>query len=149
MFKLAQEDKAKRGDKAISINLFDKVSQLEMCKNMGDQAVALNHCLNEHIVNRKVHEVLKAKGGKNNYNRQRTQNNKRDDDDRKGNNYKKDNWQKDEPEGSWKMQDTTEKAKLKEKARAMHEKVMTEKNVAQQIRLILNVITPDNYDKKF
>lgn len=35
---------------------------------------------------------------------------------------------KDEPIGSWKMEDTAEKAKLKEKAKAMHEKVNMAKN---------------------
>jgi hypothetical protein len=51
--------------------------------------------------------------------------------------------------GSWKMEDTAEKAKLREKAKAMYEKVTMVKNEEQKIRLILNVITPDNYDKKF
>ena len=51
--------------------------------------------------------------------------------------------------GTWKQEDTTEKAKLKEKAIAMHAKVTMEKNESQKIRLILNVITPDNYEKKF
>lgn len=47
------------------------------------------------------------------------------------------------------MEDTAEKAKLKEKAKAMYEKVNQDKNEEQKIRLILNVITPENYDKKF
>lgn len=52
-------------------------------------------------------------------------------------------------DGNWKQADTAEKTKLKEKALEMHKKVQMEKNEAQKIRLILNVITPDNYDKKF
>lgn len=46
------------------------------------------------------------------------------------------------------MEDTAEKAKLKAKAKAMHEKVNMAKNEEQRIRLILNIITPDNYDRK-
>jgi hypothetical protein len=47
------------------------------------------------------------------------------------------------------MEDTAEKAKLREKAIAMQKKVKMEKNTEQKIRLILNVITPDNFEKKF
>lgn len=47
------------------------------------------------------------------------------------------------------MEDTAEKAILKEKAKEMIKKCQMVKNEGQQIRLILNVITPDNYDKKF
>jgi len=64
---LAAEDKTKRGEGPIGINLFDKISQLSLCMKKDDeQAVELNHCLNEHIVNRKVKDVVKAKGGRNN-----------------------------------------------------------------------------------
>jgi hypothetical protein len=51
--------------------------------------------------------------------------------------------------GSWKQEDTQEKARLREKALAMHKKATMAKNDAQKIRLILNVITPDNFEKKF
>jgi hypothetical protein len=51
--------------------------------------------------------------------------------------------------GSWKPEDTEEKRKLKEQAKKMHEKASQEKNTIQKIKLILNVITPDNYEKKF
>jgi len=47
------------------------------------------------------------------------------------------------------MEDTAEKAKLREKAKAMYEKVSQSKNEVQKIRLNLNLITPENYDKKF
>jgi len=49
----------------------------------------------------------------------------------------------------WKPEDSKEKAKLKEQAIAMQKKVTMEKNEAQKIRLILNVITPENFEKKF
>jgi len=87
-----------------------------------------------------VDELQKAKFNKNNnMNKQKSYHNKRENDDHnfaKGvstggnyNNYNKNNnnyiysWGKDEIVGSWKMEDTAEKAKLKEKARAMYEKV--------------------------
>lgn len=152
VLKLAAEDKTRRKDGPIGIHLFDKISQLKLCQNVSQDAYQLSHCLNEHIVSRKIHETVKSKGGKNYNNRQRPQQ-RRDDNDNfnKGGSIKKDGWGKNEADndGTWKMQDTTEKAKLKEKARAMHEKVKLAKNEEQQIRLILNVITPDNYDKKF
>jgi len=42
-----------------------------------------------------------------------------------------------------------EKELLKQQAQARQENLKQEKNVIQKIRLILNVITPDNFDKKF
>lgn len=38
---------------------------------------------------------------------------------------------------------------LTEKSRTVIEKAKGAKNVDQQIRLIINVITPDNFNKKF
>ena len=39
--------------------------------------------------------------------------------------------------------------KLKAAAAAIHAKVQLSKNATQKIKLILNVIAPDNYTKKF
>ena len=36
-----------------------------------------------------------------------------------------------------------------EKSRQVHQKVTGDKNIHQQIRLIINVIAPDNFEKKF
>lgn len=41
------------------------------------------------------------------------------------------------------------KKKLQEESKQKLEKVRAEKNVIQQIRLMVNVITPDNFEKKF
>lgn len=49
----------------------------------------------------------------------------------------------------WKMEDNTEKKKLIEMAKEMHKKAIMPKSQTQQVKLILNVITPDNYPKKF
>jgi len=50
---------------------------------------------------------------------------------------------------NWLKKDTDEKANLKAAAATQMKKMRAEKNENQKIRLILNVITPDNYDKKF
>jgi hypothetical protein len=39
--------------------------------------------------------------------------------------------------------------KLEEQSKKMIQEVKKERNVTQQIRLICNVIAPDNFDKKF
>ena len=67
------------------------------------------------------------------------------------NNYnnKPHGYQQDSMQTPWKPEDSKEKAKLKEQAIAMQKKVTMEKNEAQKIRLILNVITPENFEKKF
>lgn len=41
------------------------------------------------------------------------------------------------------------KQKLKEDSKKVLEKARSDKNTQQQIRLIVNVITPENFDKKF
>ena len=43
----------------------------------------------------------------------------------------------------------TDVQRLKEEAKQTYEKIKKEKKVDQQIRLICNQITPDNFDKKF
>ena len=51
--------------------------------------------------------------------------------------------------GTWKQEDNQEKAKLKEQAAANIAKIRADKNDTQKIKLILNVIAPDNFQKKF
>ena len=45
--------------------------------------------------------------------------------------------------------DDKDKQKLKDESKAFIEKARAAKNVPQQIRLIINQITPDNLEKKF
>ena len=47
------------------------------------------------------------------------------------------------------MQDVEEVQRIKKLAQDTHDKATKEKNATQKIRLILNVIAPDNYAKKF
>ena len=56
---------------------------------------------------------------------------------------------RDEDFGSWLKEDNEEKIKLKQAAASMKEKLKGDKKEDQKIRLILNVISPDNYEKKF
>ena len=151
ILKLGKEDKESRGTKPISIDLFAKVCGLKLCSGDKENVKSYSHCLNVHIAERVVSETMKSKGGRNNNNRQKNYNNRNRDDDNgdfnKGSKmHQRNNWKKEEefPIGMWKMEDTAEKAKLKEKAKAMYEKVNMTKNETQQIRLILNIITPDN-----
>lgn len=118
----------------------------ETVKKLGDK------CLNLVFTNKDGLESIKSKG-KLSYGRKpnKYNNNKDgDDNDYKNKNNYKNNWNNNADTGGiWKQEDTAEKAKLKEKALAMQKKVQMEKNEAQKIRLILNVITPDNFEKKF
>lgn len=158
----AKRDKETRGDGPISIDLFAKIGKLKLCQPTFDQLDKFSYCINIHIAKRSVAEQMRAKGGKQGYNRQKTGGHshggkKGDDEDyqrgggnRQGGYNRHNNWNNQaDIGGSWKMEDTAEKAKLKEKAKAMYEKVNQDKNEEQKIRLILNVITPENYDKKF
>ena len=52
-------------------------------------------------------------------------------------------------QGGWKQEDNEEKKKLKEQAQAMQAKIKMPRSDARQIRLIMNVIAPDNFEKKF
>jgi len=153
-----QADSKKDG--AISIELFKKFGQLSLFDSKDGEIEALSYCLNVKVVGREVFDVQKGKAGGNKNNRynnkphhQRRQNEGDDNDFSKGQktNYNRHNnqgWNNNEM-GSWKQEDTAEKAKLREKAIVMQKKVMMEKNENQKIRLILNIITPDNYEKKF
>jgi hypothetical protein len=51
--------------------------------------------------------------------------------------------------GTWKQEDNQEKAKLREQAQANYAKIKGDKNETQKIKLILNVIAPDNFQRKF
>lgn len=51
--------------------------------------------------------------------------------------------------GTWKQEDNQEKAKLREQAQANYNKIKGDKNETQKIKLILNIIAPDNFEKKF
>lgn len=114
----------------------------------------MSHCINVHIINRTVVEEQKGKNTGSRGNAPKGRGGQRHHDGEnegfnKGTakpNYARGNYN---DMGSWKQEDTQEKARLKEKAVAMHKKVTMAKNEAQKIRLILNVITPDNYEKKF
>lgn len=58
------------------------------------------------------------------------------------NNYNQD-------QGQFRVVDTAEKRKLVEQAQANKTKISQPKNVIQKVKLILNVIAPDNAEKKF
>jgi len=51
--------------------------------------------------------------------------------------------------GLWREEDVGEKNKLKQIAIKNHENAKKDKNENQKIRLILNIIAPDNYVRKF
>lgn len=55
---------------------------------------------------------------------------------------------RDEDFGSWIKEDNEEKLKLKQQAARMKEQLKGDKKDEQKIRLILNVISPDNFEKK-
>jgi hypothetical protein len=52
-------------------------------------------------------------------------------------------------QGFWKPEDNQEKAKLREQAIENQKRMKADKNDTQKIKLILNVIAPDNFEKKF
>jgi hypothetical protein len=54
------------------------------------------------------------------------------------------------PEDEFKRQEANElRKKLFEESKKIIEKAKSDKNTQQKIRLIVNVITPDNFEKKF
>lgn len=66
----------------------------------------------------------------------------------RGDNFKKGGGRVDTPSDPWKREDNQEKLKLKQQAAQFKQKISSDKNTEQKIRLILNVISPDNMDKK-
>jgi hypothetical protein len=68
--------------------------------------------------------------------------------ERGGDNFKKGGGRVDTPSDPWKREDNQEKLKLKQQAAKFKQKIGGDKNTEQKIRLILNVISPDNMDKK-
>jgi len=128
VLKELQADKKSRGENGpISLDLFTKLGALTLCKTSEEGVDNLTHCLNKHIVAREEVETQKSKGGQNKYQKQRTQHNRNrndgdDNDFSKGQKYGRQNtnWNNHQEFGQWKQEDTAEKAKLKEKAQAMH-----------------------------
>lgn len=49
----------------------------------------------------------------------------------------------------WKQEVSKEQTKLREEAQKAIQSVRRDKNDIQKIRLILNVIAPDNFERKF
>jgi len=116
-----KEDKIKRKEnEPINLDLFIKLGSLKVCQTKDSVAESLDHVLNKHLIIRVECETQKGKGGNknNNYQRGKTQHNKGGDgnDFNKGSkqHYNRNNTFHDM--GSWKQEDTAEKAKLKEKA---------------------------------
>jgi len=172
LFKTILKQKKEQKDDVISLDFFKKVGELKICKSKDKSVDDMQHSVHtfylERVVNR--HYELQMKRGNRGDNRgnrgrgghygrggARNYNNDNEDggDFSKGGakpNYHQNrhhNNKQDWNQGGWKQEDSEEKAKLKAKALAMQAKVKMEKNEAQKIRLILNVITPDNYEKKF
>lgn len=149
------------GDKPISIELLKKVMNLKISDAKDD----FKHCANPLIVERVVAQEVEAKKSNknynnrnNNYNNNRNNNRNRDNDNNqfdkntaKPQQYNQHNNNNIRSNGGtpWKQEDNEEKTKLREQAKKMHDKVTQSKNEEQKIRLILNIITPDNFVKKF
>ena len=49
--------------------------------------------------------------------------------------------------GGWLKEDNHERAELRKKAQEMRSKIAAPKNTIQKIKLIMNRITPDNYER--
>lgn len=130
-----------------------QIGSLKLCKTKEAKAESLEHCVSVVLAGREDPEDIKGKQGggyRNNNQMQKKSSYNKDGeggDFQRNRPYKQHNFR--ESEGEWKREDTEERMKLKQKALEIQKKVKMEKNESQKIRLILNVITPDNFDKKF
>jgi hypothetical protein len=141
-------------DGVIDLEMFKKVGTLKICQSQ--EAKVTDECLknsvNAALLDREVKEVVEGmtkmkknyshnnKPGKGGYN------NQYGDDFAKGTAGK---GKYGNQGGMWKQEDNQEKAKLREQAQANYTKIKSDKNDTQKIKLILNVIAPDNFEKKF
>lgn len=141
-------DQSKRGNGPINMDIFKKLGELKLCT---DSSIKLDFCSNTYCLDR---EFTPVQGKSSMQKHQRPQGKHGGNDFAMGTgkphyNNKPYGYQQDNGQSPWKPEDSKEKAKLKEQAIAMQKKVTMEKNEAQKIRLILNVITPENFEKKF
>ena len=149
-------------DGVISLDLFKKVGATKICDSKESKYTddSLVKSVNIPLVDREVKESIEGqtkmkknysqhnKGGGKGYNQGYNQG--------EGNDFAKGTAQKDRKYnnnnnsgGTWKKEDTEEKAKLRELAQAQIARIRGDKNETQKIKLILNVIAPDNFTKKF
>jgi hypothetical protein len=49
----------------------------------------------------------------------------------------------------WRPEDNEERKKMRDEAEKTKSRISGKKNETQQIRLIINIIAPDTFDKKF
>lgn len=118
----------------LDLEIFRKIGDLKICETHEHKGEKMAHCANTNLVLRQPTKMLEQTFKKNfamgtakpqHHNRVPSK------------------------QQNWLTKDTDEKKKLKAMAAQQMKKMKAEKNEIQKIRLILNQITPDNFEKKF
>ena len=142
---------SRKESEPISMDIFKKIQDLEIGKKHAD----FEYVTNKVLIERSIKHMVESKKG--NF-RQNNNNNKNRDNRGGDGNFNKNQYPKTPKQGGggggkapglWREEDVGEKNKLKQIAIKNHENAKKDKNEIQKIRLILNIIAPDNYVKKF
>jgi len=144
----------RKSSEPITLDVFKTIQALEIGLKHED----LNFCTNGKMIERSIKHMVESKKG--NF-RQGGQKGGNRDNNRGEGNFNKNQYPKTPKTGGgggggdfkkpglWREEDVGEKNKLKLIAQKNHENAKKDKNDNQKIRLILNIIAPDNYTKKF
>jgi hypothetical protein len=129
-----------------------RFGELQICQTQDKDLAEMTDFINVDILKRDPVDYIEMRkgndrrdfqrgnrGGRGGYNR----------DGHEGGFNKNRHQRRDEEPASWLKEDNEEKIKLKQQAQLMKSKLNVDKKEDQKIRLILNVISPDNYEKKF
>lgn len=136
----------------ISMDIFKQIQNLEIGKKHED----FEYVTNKVLIERSIKQMVESKKG----NFRQNNNNNKNRDNRGEGNFNKNQYPKTPKQGGggggggkapglWREEDVGEKNKLKQIAIKNHENAKKDKNENQKIRLILNIIAPDNYVRKF
>lgn len=143
---------------AFNMRLFLQIGQLAICQTQDSKSDDLKHVASNLMVDREVADTLDhtskgrpQKGGQ--YNQGRPGRNDRPGGGRphhaNGGRGGAGNVRGGGKDNEISRQEVdAERAELREKAKQMKERMLKPKNVTSKIKLILNVITPDNFEKK-
>lgn len=135
------------------MSIFKQIQELEIGKKHED----FDYVTNKGIIDRSIKQMVESKKGP--YRQGNKQGGNRDNNRNNNNNFDKNQYPKTPKQGGgggggkapglWREEDVGEKNKLKLIAQKNHENAKKDKSENQKIRLILNIIAPDNYVKKF
>lgn len=144
-------ERRKVPDGALNMRLFLKFGELKVCQTQKSSSEEIDHCCAKIVVERVVKDTVEAirKGG-GKYDRRDGRDDRRRHNRDDGHGFEKGVAKpnaKDGGGGGWLKEDNNERAELRKKAQEMKAKIAAPKNTIQKIKLIMNRITPDNYER--